>query len=413
MSSHIGVHALVRRTHEARVLQVLREHGGMTRGTLATHVGLSRTTLSEISSELLDRGVISVTVDASPRNGRGRPAEILTLDPAAGEYIGVDFSHRRVRVAVMNAAHELIASDIAPFDAAADWRTRIDLALELIDTMGESPELHYDSVQGVGVGFPGPFSPRMPREASEPATEARRIGAELVRSAFEKRFAAPVLIDNNTRLAALAEGSSTQMGESEHLLYIRLSAGIGGGLVSGGRLVSGATGIAGEFGHVTVAASSVECRCGKRGCLETVASIDAILQQCRSAGIAVDDLAGLTAAAAKQDPIVTAILRDTGRAVGGVLGALAVALNPSDIVIGGEIAEVSDVVLEQITETIAYELLPVGGFTPRVRRAALGDEGGAIGAIIALLRNSPLLSGYANLPSDVVSAGGRIRRSNP
>ncbi|UOQ90280.1 ROK family transcriptional regulator [Agromyces endophyticus] len=384
----------------------------MTRADLADHIRLSRTTVSEITASLLDRGVISVSEDDTPRLGRGRPAEILTLDPAAGQYVGVDFAHRRVRVAVANAAHELIASDTAPYEQADDWPTRVDAAFALIERMAEEHELHFSGVLGVGIGFPGPFSPRLPRGESEPVAEARRAGAALVVSSFERRFSAPVVLDNNTRLAALAEAAWVTATEVDHLLYVRLSAGIGGGVVVSGRLVTGATGLAGEIGHMTVGGHQRDCRCGKRGCLETVASIGAVLDRCRDAGVEFDGIAALAAAAEKGDPVAIGALREAGEATGHVLGSLAVALNPSDIVIGGEIAQIADVVVEQAAATIAYELVPVGGAVPRIRRATLGDEGGAIGGIIALLRGTPLLAGYH--PSvDSPPAEPRLRRSAP
>ena len=88
------------------------------------------------------------------------------------------------------------------------------------------------------------------------------------------------------------------------------------------------------------------------------------------------------------------VIRETGVAVGQVLGGLAVALNPAEIVVGGEVAMISGALIQQVAETVSYELLPVGGRGPRVRRTALGDEGGAIGGIVALLRRTPVLSGY-------------------
>ncbi|MFD4423013.1 ROK family protein [Agromyces sp. NPDC058484] len=406
-----GVHALVRRTHEDRVLQVLREFGAMTRGELSDRIGLSRTTLSEITSNLLERGVISVSADEAPRVGRGRPAERLTLDPAAGQYLGVDFGRRRVRIVVANAAHELIASDAVAYDASASWSERIDAAFELIDRMGVDRELHFDGVLGVGIGFPGPFSPRVPHAASEPVAEARRAGAVFMRTAFGERFDAPVLLDNNTRLAGLAEATWDNATEVEHLLYLRLSDGIGGGLVVGGRLVTGASGFAGEFGHISLGGHAELCRCGKRGCLETVASTEAILRRCAAAGVPLASLEELADAAGKGDPIVISVLRDAGEAVGRVLGSLAVALNPSEIVIGGEVAQVSDVIVEQAAATTAYELLPVGEYSPRIRRAELGDEGGAIGGIIAVLQSSPLLAGYQTA-TNVAPTSTRLRRSN-
>ncbi|MFE6964261.1 ROK family protein [Agromyces sp. NPDC057679] len=407
-----GVHALVRRTHEDRVLQVLREHGAMTRGELAARIGLSRTTLSEITSQLLERGVISVSDDETPRLGRGRPAEKLTLDPAAGQYLGVDFGRRRVRIVVANAAHDLIASDVVAYDATASWQERIDAAFDLVDRMGVERGLHFDGVLGVGIGFPGPFSPRVPHEPSEPVAEARRAGAVLMRTAFADRFGAPVLLDNNTRLAGLAEATWDSAAEVEHLLYLRLSDGIGGGLVVGGRLVTGASGLAGEFGHISLGGHGELCRCGKRGCLETVASIGAILRRCAEAGAPMATLDDVAAAAAKGDPLVVGVLRDAGEAVGRVIGSLAVALNPSEIVVGGEVAQISDVIHEQAAATTAYELLPVGEYSPRIRGAVLGDEGGAIGGIIAVLQNSPLLAGYQSA-TNVAPAATRLRRSTP
>jgi hypothetical protein len=110
-----GVHALVRRAHEARVLRVLREHGALSRGQIATKVGLSRTTLSEITGDLLSRGaVVVVDTDAARRAGSGRPAELLTLDPSSGQFLGVDLGHTRVRIAVADAAHDIIAAGHAP-----------------------------------------------------------------------------------------------------------------------------------------------------------------------------------------------------------------------------------------------------------------------------------------------------------
>ncbi|WP_328708821.1 Lrp/AsnC family transcriptional regulator [Microbispora hainanensis] len=109
-----GVHALVRRSHEERVLRVLRQNGAQSRNEIAARVGLSRTTVSEITSDLLGRGAIRVVdTDAVERVGSGRPAERLALDPASGQYMGVDFGHRRVNVLVADAAHDIIASGTA------------------------------------------------------------------------------------------------------------------------------------------------------------------------------------------------------------------------------------------------------------------------------------------------------------
>ena len=412
MTQPAGVQALVRRTHEDRVLHVLREHGALTRAELAERIGLSRTTLSEITASLLSRGLIAVDTGSATSVGRGRPAQALRLDPAAGLYIGVDFRHRGVHVVIANAAREIIASDGAVYsspteasDQQPDWVQRSQVAFDLIDTMATVDGVHLRGVLGIAVGLPGPFPPRIPRPHDAPIAEARRELAETVRAEFARRFGIDVVLDNNTRLAALAEAAWRPSDAVADLLYVRLSDGVGGGLVVDGRLVAGSTGFAGELGHLPVAGASGECRCGKLGCLETVASIHAVLHACAEAGVRVESLEEVATAAAKGDPRVLAVLRVVGSAVGQVLGSLAVALNPREIVIGGEVALASDVLIDQIVETVTYELLPVGRYGPRIRRTSLRHEAGAIGGIIALLRRTPVLAGYPSLTDPALSEG--------
>ena len=411
MSTPAGVHALVRRTHEERVLRVLREHGALSRGQIARAVGLSRTTLSEITGSLLLRGaIVVVDTDAAKREGSGRPAERLALDPASGQFMGVDFGHRRVHVAVADASHEIIVSGSNRYDDDAPWPVRLDVAFRLIDRLSVESGVHYGALQGVGIGVPGPYSaipgvlvvaPHESAAAGKPEAPAQ--------AAFAQRFGAPVIVDNNTRLAALAEaifGSSSV----EDLLYLRLSDGVGGGLVVGGRLVTGSSGLAGELGHVTVDPNGFECRCGKRGCVETVASVPAILGSCRDQGLAIEDLDGLAAAVDRSHPIADKVLRSAGSAVGRVLGAASMVLNPADIVIGGEISRVAPAVVQQAAATIAFEHFP-RAVKPVVRRAQLFDDDGALGALAALFHSSPILAAYPEA-ADATSRPAPIERAD-
>jgi predicted NBD/HSP70 family sugar kinase len=397
------VQALVRRTHEERVLRVLREQGALSRNQIARAVGLSRTTLSEITGSLLQRGAIVVTdTDAAHREGSGRPAERLALDPASGQFMGVDFGHRRVHVVVADASHEIVASGSDRYEDHVDWPTRLDVAFRLVERLSDEYGVHYGALQGVGIGIPGPYSGK-PGVRDYPSHRAAADGFHeaSVDEAFCERFGAPVIVDNNTRLAALAEAIFGAKA-IEHLLYVRLSDGVGGGLVVGGRLVSGSAGLAGELGHVTVRADGDLCRCGKNGCLETIASVPAILAACRAAGLPVESLDDLAAAVARSHPVADRVLRD---AVGRVLAAVAMALNPAEIVIGGEITRLAPVIVQQAAATVAYELFP-GAASPGVRAAHLADDDGALGALAAVFHSSPLLAGYPETPAPA-GAGSR------
>ncbi|MBB4750663.1 ROK family transcriptional regulator [Actinoplanes lobatus] len=376
MSTTGGVHALVRRAHEERVLAILREHGTLSRAQIAARAGLSRTTLSEITGELLGRGAIVVTAtDARRRAGSGRPAELLALDPRSGQFLGVDLGHTRARVVVADAAHEIIASGMTAYPARTSPAGRIRAALALVDRLSREQGIGLSALQGVGVGVTGP----------SPAGAAR---AEVL-AAFRERFAAPVLVDNNTRFAALAEAGTT---DARDVLYVRLADGIGGGLVVGGRLVTGAGGVAGEFGHVR-ASGDADCRCGKRGCLETVAAVGPALA---AAGVAtLDELA-----AVRESPRAAAATDRIGAAVGRVLAAAALILDPELIVIGGPLVSAVPEIVDRAAAVIAAERPARGGAGPAVRAARLGDDDGARGAVAAIFRQSPLLADYA-IPTEV------------
>ncbi|MEV8566140.1 ROK family transcriptional regulator [Streptomyces sp. NPDC051322] len=395
MQMPTGVHALVRRTHEERVLRALREHGAMSRGEIARFVGLSRTTLSEITGSLRQRGaIVVVDTDAARREGSGRPAERLALDPASGQFMGVDFGHRRVHVVVADASHEIMVSGSVRYDATASWRTRTELALELVDQLSNGAGVHYGALQGIGIGVPGPYPvPEGAWSSAGSGTSVLRPAPEGVDMAFAERFDAPVVVDNNTRLAALAEAISGTDSVAD-LVYVRVSDGVGGGLVVGGQLVTGSSGLAGELGHVTVEPTGRPCRCGKRGCLETVASVPGILASCRVLGLRLENLGDLASAVAAAHPVADRVLREAGAALGRVVGAATMTLNPAKVVIGGEITRLAPLLVEQVAATLATELFPTAPTRPVVEAARLSDDDGALGALAAVFHSSPLLARY-------------------
>lgn len=403
MSTTTQLQGTVRRSHEARVLAALRAGGALSRAELARRVGVSRTTLSDVTADLLRRGaIVVVDTDAAIRNGSGRPAERLALDPSAGQYLGVDFGHRRVHVAVADASHEIIASGVQRYDEGTPWSVRIDLAFELIDRLGAEHGMRVGALQAVGIGVPYV-------RASEPrASWNRHIAPEGVDTAFAERYGTPVMVDNNTRLAALAEAVSRPEGVGD-LVYVRLSDGVGAGLVVSGRLVTGSRGFAGQLGHVTADPLGAPCRCGKRGCLETVASVPAILAACRASGADVTSLDDLAVAVDKADPVVDAVLRGVGATLGRVLGAAAMTLDPDEVVIGGEVVHVAPVLVEQAAATLRYELHSLPSVEPIVVRVGqLRDSDGALGALAATFHQSPLLVGY---PQPATTAEEQPQRS--
>ncbi|MBT2410937.1 ROK family protein [Streptomyces sp. ISL-12] len=401
-SDHQGPLARLRRGHEELVLRLLRTHGPLSRAELGKLSGLSRTTLYDIVVALMDGGAVVATAPAPAERRRGRPVETLSLHPEAGQVIGVDFARRAVHVAAVNVAHEVIGSASEAHSADLGWEARADLAERLVARLAGG-SLRLGVLSGVGVGVVGPVDDlsetsaddlsatpvddpsASPGKAKRPSAPTRADLPVLLR----KRFGVPVLVDNNTRLAALAEATWGAAAGVRDVLYLRLSHGVGGGLVTGGTLHRGARGLSGEFGHITAEPDGRRCSCGKDGCLETVASIGAVLE----AHGGVPDLPAFLSAL-PDDPAAVRVLETVGARVGTVLAAVCNAVGPDVTVLGGELAEAGPVLFRSVERALLAHLMPISRPRADLRAAALGEAGGALGAIALVLHESPLLTHY-------------------
>ncbi|MEU9187403.1 ROK family protein [Streptomyces sp. NPDC048484] len=384
---HEGPLARLRRGHEELVLRQLRTHGPLSRGELGRLTGLSRTTLYDIVAALVDGGAVVATVPAAAERRRGRPVEALTLHRDAGQAIGIDFARRAVHVAAVNVAHEVIGSTSAAHGAGLTWEERVDLAARLVGSLAGGT-LRLGSLSGIGVGVVGPVRGPAATPRTDSPSGAPRLHEDLP-VLLGKRFGVPVLLDNNTRLAALAEATWGAAAGVQDVLYLRLSHGVGGGLVVGGALHRGAHGLSGEFGHITAEPGGRRCSCGKDGCLETVASIGAVLDAQPTAGDLDAFLATLPT-----DPAARRLLDDVGTRVGTVLASVCNALGPAVTVLGGELAEAGPALFDPVERALSAHLMPVSRPGIDLRRATLGEVGGALGAIALVLHDSPLLTRY-------------------
>jgi len=382
-----------RRGHEQAVLGLLRAYGPLNRGELSRRCGLSRTTLHDTLSGLLAAGaVVTATPDEAPR-GRGRPAERLALNPAAGQALGIDFSRRAVHVAAVGVTYEIVGTAGEAHEPGLPWPDRVALAERLVrGLLGGG--LWRRALKGVGVGVVGPLAGAWDG-APDGAWDGARDGAlSGVAALLGERFGGPVLLDNNTRLAALAESTWGAAAGDRDALYLRLSYGVGGGVVAGGVLHRGADGVSGEIGHVPVDPAGRPCECGGTGCLETVASIRAVLDAYRARGGRGDDLPALRAAVEARETIALGLLSEVGGQIGRVLAALSNAIGPRVIVIGGELAELGAPLLEPVRKALDAGAVPISRHRLTLRRAALGDVAGALGGVALALGESPLLSRY-------------------
>jgi len=393
MTDTAGPPGSLRERNRLRIVDELRRAGRSSRADLVRTTGLSRTTVSKLVAELQAEGIVverrDEDTDGAPgAGGVGRPPVALALAPAAGGAIGVDFGHDFVRVAVADLAGGVLAEARREFDVDRQSPAALDLACTLIDELLDEAGLDLERIVGVGVAVSAPILRDMEGRAQIlPGWAAFAPVVEL-----ERRLGRPVHMDNDANLGALAEVRHGAGCGAVDVLYLMLSAGIGAGLIADGRLVRGRHGITGEIGHIVVDPDGAICRCGNRGCLETIAAAPALLAPLGS--LHGDDLTlqELVRLARDGDEGCRRVIADAGQAVGLVAGAICNVFNPELIIVGGEMIVAGDVLVDAVRAGVARAVMPAIRDDAEIVAATLGDRAEMLGAVGLVLEETETVS---------------------
>jgi predicted NBD/HSP70 family sugar kinase len=389
-----GSQSSLHRANLERVVRAVRLAGSLTQAEIARSTGLSAATVSNIVRELRDNGTVEVT----PTSSGGRRARAVTLSGDAGIVVGVDFGHSHLRVAVGNLAHQVLAEESEPIDVDASASQGFDRAEQLVGRLVAATGVSPDKVIGVGLGVPGPID-----------VETGALGSTAIlpgwsginpRQELAERLHMPVQVDNDANLGALGELVWGGGRGVRDLAYIKVASGVGAGLVIDGRIYRGPGGTAGEIGHITLDEAGPVCRCGNRGCLETFTAARYVLELLRGShgpGLTMPRMVQL---AREGDPGCRRVIADVGRHIGMGVASLCNLLNPSRVVLGGDLAEAGELVLASIRESVARYAIPSAARRLSIVPGALGARAEVLGALALALSevgDSALLD--ANVPS--------------
>lgn len=371
----------LRDTNRRAITALLALEGPMSRADLVRGTGLSRTTVSSLVGELISAGHVVETADRGRphKGGSGRPPLLVALSTRGGAVAGVDIGHRHVRVAVADRRGAVQAEEVGDVDVDADGHAALDQAARMVRSLAP------DDLVAVGMCVPAPLDRGSTRVRTAILPGWRDISpAEDLRN----RLGVPVFADNDANLGALAElGHGAARGATD-VVYVKLASGLGAGIVLGGRLHRGATGIAGELGHVQVREDGRVCRCGNRGCLETLVSAPVLLEVLQPAydeELSVERMLALEAAG---DAGVRRVLGDAGHDIGRVLADLCNSLNPELVVVGGSLGTSSSIV-EAVSGAVERYAQPDTVAALRVVPGQLGDRAEVVGAVsLAIARTA-------------------------
>jgi predicted NBD/HSP70 family sugar kinase len=358
------------------VLRLIRTGAAATRTEIGRRTGLSRPAVALRVAELTARGLVTEG-DAAPSSG-GRPPTRLEFNADAGTVLAAALGISRSEVAVCDLAGRVLtrtagtpAVERGP-DAVVPWL--LDTWTALLDAAGRSGA----GVRGVGVGVPGTVEFATGRAASPPVL-ASWSGVE-IRPLVAARFPVPVLLDNDVNVMALGEHRAHHPGVDD-LVFVKVSTGVGAGIVSGGSLLRGDLGAAGEIGHIPVRdGGGTPCRCGNTDCLEALAGGPALLARLAAAGGAAAGIPELAALAQGGDPAAVTLVRDAGRRVGEVLAGAVNLLNPAVIVLGGDLARAYDPLVAGVREVVFRRSTALATRRLTVVPSRAWDDAGLLGA---------------------------------
>ncbi|MEX2982358.1 ROK family protein [Streptomyces sp. C36] len=374
-----GSQSSLHRANLERVVRAVRMAGSLTQAEIARATGLSAATVSNIVRELKDGGTVEVT----PTSSGGRRARSVSLSGDAGIVVGVDFGHTHLRVAIGNLAHRVLAEEAEPLDVDASAAQGLARAEYLVKSLIAAAGISPDKIVGVGLGVPGPID-----------VESGVLGSTAIlpgwagtnpRDDLAARLGVPVHVDNDANLGALGELVWGAGRGAADLAYIKVASGVGAGLVINGQIYRGPGGTAGEIGHITLDESGPVCRCGNRGCLETFTAARYVLPLLHSAHGADLTMARMVQLAHDGDPGCRRVIADVGRYIGSGVANLCNLLNPSRVVLGGDLAEAGDLVLSTIRESVSRYAIPSAARQLEVVPGALGGRSEVLGALALVL----------------------------
>lgn len=386
----------LRRGNLALLVRTLREHGALSRAQLAVRSGLSKATVSSLVSDLELRGLVhSAGVSAG---GQGRPGQLVDLRPTSVCGIGLDVHVGHVGAVVTDLAGEIIFRRRVVCDVPAIGPERtIDQLAELTAAALAEVEGSVGPPVGITVSVPGlvdtgagsvTFAPRLRwRDVAVADGLAARTGLSL----------GHIAVDNDANLGAMAElaAMNSETGDTvADLVYLTGDFGIGGGVISDGRLIRGSIGFAGEIGHMATDPLGPYCSCGRRGCWETRVGLGALLHACADPDDPVRDptldldqrMRIVRARAAQRDQRTLDALHQIGSALGVGVSILVNLLNPAVVVLGGYFAALPEWLVEPIRHQVVAGVLAPGAGGARVVGSRLGFTASTTGGALAALR---------------------------
>ncbi len=377
------------------ILYHLYQRGIISNPEICKLTNMSSPSVQKILNELIANQL--VREEGAGQSIGGRRPLLYGLKPEGRFVVGMNIGHKSTQGAVFNFKNQMIGQVFHLHDHMTNSYDFLDKIAAFIQRMIAETGAEFTKVLGVGIGLTGLINP-----AAGMSYSYLNFGEKSVKQILEEKLDKPVFLDNDARIMALGEYAFGLARGRNHVLSVNIGSGIGLGMILNGRLYQGNSGFAGEFGHLKLAEDGPLCICGKKGCLETMASGDALVRIVKEgieAGkstkimqLVQNDADKITPAfiveAARQgDQCSIDALSQIGEYLGKGLASLIHLFNPEAIILGGEIAAAKNFIIDPIQNTLnKYTIFQIKSDTT-ILTSDFGEGSVLYGALALVMEN--------------------------
>ena len=383
--------------NKKQVIDIVRTRDRVFKAEIARELGLSIPTVMKISDGFIQKGLIREC--GKGESTGGKPPQLLEFVPGARCSVGVDIGKTTTTILLMDLQANIIVKQSVPTGDVRDPNLFLERVMKLIEEVIDAAKLPPGRLLGIGVGAAGLIDSENGEVLFSPD-----FGWENIRVAeiLSKRFSMKVMLENSTRAKAMGEKWFGAAAEADDFICLNLGYGIAAALMIDGELYCGHSGTSGEFGHVTMERDGPECDCGNRGCLEALASGNAVAKSMqrvlREGGessalsyaerpeIEAVDAKAVYSAAKAGDRAAAEIVEKALEYIGIGLAGIVNLFDPELVVLSGGIVKNGRMVRETITRYMNKHRMKHAGRHVRIVESVLGDGGTAIGAATLLVK---------------------------
>ncbi|MDN4593046.1 ROK family transcriptional regulator [Polycladomyces subterraneus] len=364
--------------NKASILRSLIKSSPLTKAEIASRTQLTFVTVSNLLTELVEEGLVQ-ELGYAESNG-GRKPVLFGINSSAYVFLGVDVQVEKLvcvltdfQCKVLDSRTELINVRQGPDSVIRQIRI-------LVDRILNENNVEFKRIGGIGASTPGPIDDKTGVIISPPNMPGWKNVP--FRDMLQHEFQVACHLEKDANAAALGESRFGTGAGIQHLIYIIIDVGIGGGIIINGEVYRGFLNGAGEIGHISIDVNGTECNCGTWGCLEAMASravIEKKIAQEFGYPVPFDKILELSA---QGDNTVNEHLAQAGSYLGVAIANLCNIFNPEMVILGGDIATRCDVYFEHARQTAKRRILPDFSHRIKIERAKLGELSGAIGAAV-------------------------------